>query len=257
MAELYLNDPTKQLSISAGYRRVASIDYSDGQSVDVALTSQGSSVVDQRVIRGGAGQSVIFGGNVGSLLRGGEGVSLAESRITATETQTTFTGPFDPIDYITMGDKVLDFTLGSISGAEGSTGLNLTLSGFSSESEAFGKPTANAGTDQNAQSGDVVYLDGRGSADTGSGSIISWEWTQILGENVQIQNRNNSLASFSAPEFTYSQNLTFELTVTDEDGLQDSDSVTVTVLPAGSGQSGLDYRHGVYVVEVPTRQKFN
>lgn len=96
-------------------------------------------------------------------------------------------------------------------------------------------PVSNAGADQTAQESSMVQLTGIGT-DSDAGDSLTFVWIQTAGTAVTINNANNATASFTAPSLPGggSEVLTFQLTVTDNAGLSDSDSVTVTVLPAGS-----------------------
>lgn len=86
-------------------------------------------------------------------------------------------------------------------------------------------PTANAGSDQVANAGSTVTLDGSGSSDT-NGTIASYAWTQTAGTAVTLAPPGNATTTFVAPD---SGTLTFQLTVTDNGGASHSDTVTVTV----------------------------
>ena len=93
-------------------------------------------------------------------------------------------------------------------------------------------PTAAAGDDQTVASGATVNLDGTGSADS-DGTIDAFAWTQTAGPTVTLTGANTATPSFTAP--TGPATLTFELTVTDNEGATDTDSVTVNVnAPAAS-----------------------
>jgi len=88
-------------------------------------------------------------------------------------------------------------------------------------------PTADAGADQTVDSGALVNLDGTGSADP-DGTIASFAWTQTGGTNtVTLNGANTATPSFTAP--TGPDTLTFELTVTDNDGATDTDTVVINV----------------------------
>ena len=89
-------------------------------------------------------------------------------------------------------------------------------------------PTANAGPDQTVTEGDLVSLDGQLSSDI-DGSIAAYSWTQLSGSAVSLANMNTVAPSFTAPLVTSSEILTFELTVTDDDGTTDTDTVVVTI----------------------------
>ena len=71
-----------------------------------------------------------------------------------------------------------------------------------------------------------MTLDGTGSTDS-DGTITSFAWTQTSGPAVTLTGADTATPSFTAP--TGPASLTFELTVTDNDGATDTDSVTVTV----------------------------
>ncbi|MDM8522659.1 PKD domain-containing protein [Desulfococcaceae bacterium HSG8] len=90
-------------------------------------------------------------------------------------------------------------------------------------------PVADAGADQNANEGDTVTLDGSGSGDT-DGHILSYLWRQIGGKTVTLSDTTAVNPTFTAPETVLnSLSLTFELMVTDNGGLQHTDSVTVNI----------------------------
>jgi K319L-like, PKD domain len=94
-----------------------------------------------------------------------------------------------------------------------------------------GPPVAVAGENQVVGLGDMVTLDGTASCDpdggTGNG-VASYAWTQIITGSEPVVLAASSLAAptFSAPGT--SELLTFQLVVTDEEGLM-SDPVLVTV----------------------------
>ncbi|MBW2596425.1 MAG: hypothetical protein JRC93_10705 [Deltaproteobacteria bacterium] len=87
-------------------------------------------------------------------------------------------------------------------------------------------PTANAGTDQTVDSGVTVTLDGSGSSDP-EGEALTYLWTQISGIIVTLSDTTAVQPTFTAPSLGTS--LIFELEVTNETGLINRDSVTVTV----------------------------
>ena len=109
-------------------------------------------------------------------------------------------------------------------------------------------PIARAGTDQiGIVAGATVNLDGSASSDP-DGSISSYSWTQTAGDNVSLTGASTATPSFTAPSTDSAQTLTFRLTVTDNDGATDNNTVDVEVLAyvnqnpvarAGSNQTGI------------------
>lgn len=79
-------------------------------------------------------------------------------------------------------------------------------------------PLADAGPDQSVTGSSNVTLDGSGSSDP-DGDPIFYSWTQTGGPSVTLTNPTNANPTFVAPaSTTTNQVLTFQLTVTDDDG---------------------------------------
>ncbi|MDH5547022.1 MAG: PKD domain-containing protein [Gammaproteobacteria bacterium] len=93
-------------------------------------------------------------------------------------------------------------------------------------------PVADAGADQTVPQKSNVTLNGSASHDS-DGSIVKYQWTQLNGKSVSINNANSAVATFTAPRTRKGRSMTliFELTVTDDKGSQDSDQITITVTP--------------------------
>ena len=90
-------------------------------------------------------------------------------------------------------------------------------------------PQANAGMDQTLDEGVVVTLDGSFSLDIDDG-IASYLWTQIGVPGVTLSNPASSQPTFTAPNVgPDGASLTFNLTVTDAGGLQNTDSCIVNI----------------------------
>ncbi len=98
-------------------------------------------------------------------------------------------------------------------------------------------PAADAGADRTVPSGGEVILDGSDSSDS-DGNIVSFDWNQTAGPIVATAISGTGQAAFTAPTVAVSTDLVFELTVTDDDGLSASDSVTITVVPEGFSITG-------------------
>ena len=90
-------------------------------------------------------------------------------------------------------------------------------------------PTAEAGSAQTVSEGDVVRLDASGSTDPDDG-LVGYSWKQVQGPAVSLSNAQSASVSFTAPDISAEgASLTFEVTVTDAGGLQDTDTVLVVV----------------------------
>ncbi len=88
------------------------------------------------------------------------------------------------------------------------------------------KPSANAGNEFSATSGQIVSLDGTGSTDPDYG-IFSYSWKQTSGTSVKLTDSDTPTPSFTAPE--NAGDITFELTVTDNGGLTSTSGVKIDV----------------------------
>ena len=96
-------------------------------------------------------------------------------------------------------------------------------------------PTADAGPDQTVDEGTTVTLDGSNSSDPGDG-IASYQWTQTLGTPVTIDNDTAAQATFVTPDSgPPNEMLTFELGVSDNNGLSATDSIAVYVSHEADG----------------------
>ena len=85
--------------------------------------------------------------------------------------------------------------------------------------------------------GSPVKLDGSLSYDPDGNQII-FAWTQIAGPSVIISDANTPKAKFIAPNALTDKIMSFELTVTDENGLSDSGIVQITIIPSTSPPVG-------------------
>jgi hypothetical protein len=92
-------------------------------------------------------------------------------------------------------------------------------------------PVAEAGPNQTVDEGSAVTLNGSNSFDPDFGDSITYQWIQTGGNpTVTLNGANTATPSFTAPNVgPNGTSLTFELTVTDLDGLEDSDTTVVNV----------------------------
>jgi len=87
------------------------------------------------------------------------------------------------------------------------------------------QPAANAGPDQEVQTGVEVTLAGSGT--DGDGDPLTYLWTQTQGEAVTLSDDTDPAATFTAP--ATAQTLVFELVANDGTIDSDPDSVTIVV----------------------------
>ena len=133
---------------------------------------------------------------------------------------TTATPSFTAPDL--TADDVLTFTLTMTVGNDSMTDtVNVTVRADNDD------PTANAGTDQTVNDGDLVTLSGSGTDP--EDEALSYSWSQTGGSpTVTLTGATTATPSFTAPNLTSDVTLTFTLTVT-AGGASDTDTVNVTV----------------------------
>ncbi len=92
-------------------------------------------------------------------------------------------------------------------------------------------PNVNAGSDLTINQGNTVDLIVLADDDDG---IASYSWTQTDGDTVIINNAETNNANFTAPTLVFGDDaikLSFEITVTDNEGTTSTDAILVTVNP--------------------------
>jgi hypothetical protein len=97
------------------------------------------------------------------------------------------------------------------------------------------RPVADAGPDLNVLTRALVRLAGNKSFDPDF-TPITFHWTQVGGPAVALSDTHAATPTFTAPRIRRGQaavTLTFQLQVTDPHGASATDTVTVTVQPAG------------------------
>ncbi|MCA9770993.1 MAG: right-handed parallel beta-helix repeat-containing protein [Myxococcales bacterium] len=105
-------------------------------------------------------------------------------------------------------------------------------------------PVPDAGADQTVDEGSLVTLDGTGTTDANE-DTLTYEWRQLAGPAVALSDSSSVSPTFTTPDVTADTDLIFELSVSDLEFLDETDSVTVTVrfvnqapvADAGSDQS--------------------
>jgi hypothetical protein len=99
-------------------------------------------------------------------------------------------------------------------------------------------PVADAGPDLDADEGNTVTLDGSGSDDPKGGNL-SYKWQQTAGTAVVLSDDQAVQPTFTAPDVGPSgERLEFQLTVTDQDGFESTDTTGVNVHNPTSSSGG-------------------
>src|SRR5205807_1039241 len=90
-------------------------------------------------------------------------------------------------------------------------------------------PNAVAGADQIVKEGSTITLNGSESRDP-NGIILSYSWSQIPTSHfITLSGADTPVWSFTAPRVSADTTLTFELTVTDNNGSTDKSTLNVLV----------------------------
>ena len=146
------------------------------------------------------------------------GTSIALSNTTAV--QPTFTAP----DVGPSGESLtFQLTVSDNGGLQSTDSCIVNITGDNDP------PTANAGPDQTVEEGVTIPLDGSNSTDPDDG-IASYQWIQTSGTSVALSNASAVQSTFTAPDVgTGGESLAFQLTVTDNGGLQSQDTCIVNV----------------------------
>jgi PKD repeat protein len=174
--------------------------------------------------------------NVGSDLTATDGDSLLLSNATASNYDSlnwTCTSGQNPtfsdaatlnptVTFNETGLHTLRLTASNTDGAEFDE-LTVTVSDVVNQ-----PPTANAGPDQSVAAGATITFDFSGSV-AGDNPISSYSLVQTDGDSVTINSDNPVAPTAVAPLSDTQQTLSFSLTVTDENGLTDTDTIDIIV----------------------------
>lgn len=210
-------------------------DTSGARSTDqVTITIPGNNVP---VAEAGADQSVNGGSTVN--LDGTNSSDPDGDRLRYSWTQTngptvTLNDPTTPTPSFTApaataSDQVLTFALR----VEDDFGASV-LDAVEITVLANSPPVADAGSDQGPiDSGQTVTLDGSGSSDP-DGDTLTYVWTQVSGTPVSLTGGSSASPTFVAPLVNGTEDLVFQLVVSDGQVSSVADTVTIGIRAVGS-----------------------
>ncbi|MBU1308067.1 MAG: choice-of-anchor B family protein [Gammaproteobacteria bacterium] len=134
-------------------------------------------------------------------------------------------------DALQESDETFSVQLLSVAGSVvGPTG-SLVVTILDNDSNTA--PQVNAGENRQVNAGQTVTLSA--AANDAEGDTISYQWQQISGPAVTLQNAASASASFVAP--ATSSSLTFRVTATDNRGASSSDDISIAVVAAGQNNA--------------------
>ncbi len=184
-------------------------------------------------------KDIFVAGDYAYLANGSSGLRILDVADKANPVEVGFDDSAGAVDVTVSGDYAYVRSGLTLRVVDVSTPSNPVVTGtFDASGSGSGggvgniAPTANAGLAQAVTSRASVTLDGSGSYDV-DGTIAGYAWTQVSGPTVNLQGANTAQPHFRAPKVrSYpAVALTFQLTVTDDEGATGSSEVTVTVLP--------------------------
>lgn len=111
--------------------------------------------------------------------------------------------------------------------AKDSEGKSVSVTTDVSIEEATSAPRANAGEDQRVPEDSMVTLDASATTDPDEGDQLRFEWTQVSGPSVLLDDNLSSTPVFLAPMVAEDTQIRFRLTVTDANGNTGSDFIDV------------------------------
>lgn len=144
---------------------------------------------------------------------------------------STANGSFTAPDVLVDTLLTFEVTVTDDDGATDSDSITITIT-VKPVTQINQPPSAVVPDDFNTTVNNLVTIDGNASNDS-DGSIVSYQWIQTAGSpTVSLNNSTSAVTNFTAPDVSQNTELTFELTVTDNSGASDSDSVIITISPS-------------------------
>ena len=163
----------------------------------------------------------------------GEGVQMEYGWAQLPETTVTLSGETTANPWFILPENApvgaaleFELTVTDLEGQSNSDTVSVTVRATNP------RPTANAGPDLTGAPGASVTLQGTGSTNPyGEWRQLEHAWTQLSGPSVTLDEPTYSAPTFTVPaDAANGTTLEFQLTVTDQEGQSDSDTMTVLVV---------------------------
>ncbi len=208
------------------YTNVSTLTFQDGSVLPTGISDNlaptADAGVDQTVDEGDTVTLTAVGTSDGDanaltykwIQTSGPTVSLSDNYAA----QPTFTAPEG------LSNTNVQFQL-SVSDGTNTASVDTVTVNVNADNDA---PTADAGTDQTVNEGDVVSLNGLSSTDA-EGQGLTYNWVQTSGPEVQLDDPTSPNPTFTAPEQLSNTNIEFELIVNDGSNSSSSSSVNITI----------------------------
>ncbi len=152
----------------------------------------------------------------------------AGPEVTLSDPESAVTTFQTPADLTTSATLTFELTVTTTNGIQSTDAVIITL--IKNELP----PSASAGNDQTVNESMVATLDASASSDA-DGTLTTYAWRQTSGPAVTLTNPDTPQPTFMTPPVPAGSTaeLAFKITVTDDSGLQASDTVIITVIDNG------------------------
>ncbi len=200
------------------------------QIITTQATAPATANVGDTVTMSATATADVDGGGVSYswLQTGGPGVTIVD----ATQYAASFVAPS------LATDQVLKFlvTTSNERGDAGRAEVGITVAAdpnygatASQPSSNVNPPVARVGPDREVAGAASVALD----ASASTGDTLTYAWTQTSGTSVTLKSARQARAEFTAPAYVPgdTNQLEFQVTITDSRGRHSTDSIMITILP--------------------------
>lgn len=108
-------------------------------------------------------------------------------------------------------------------------------------SDKQANPMVTIDAPKSAKQGSTITLKAIAEDQNVSGSIVSYAWEQTSGLDVTLAGADSAEVTFTAPDSTSQSSLTFSVTVTDNEGATDVDTIEIDLISAFSPDIAISF----------------